>query len=59
MDRSIEQHIKEWESLYNELKSTVPTKELSEETIKFRLKSIDNLLECNKQWQLVEQALEY
>ena len=48
MDKSIEQHIKEWESLYTELKSTVPTKQLSKETIEFRLKSIDNLLENNK-----------
>jgi len=48
MDKSIEQHIKEWESLYIKLKSTVPTKELSKETIEFRLKSIDNLLENNK-----------
>tara|TARA_B110000495_G_scaffold134668_1_gene117878 strand:+ start:1256 stop:1405 length:150 start_codon:yes stop_codon:yes gene_type:complete len=49
MDKATEQHVKEWESLYSRLKNTVPTKQLSKETIEFRLKSLDGLLERSKQ----------
>jgi hypothetical protein len=48
MDKVTEQHIKEWELLYNRLKSTVPTEELTKEFIEFRLKSLDTLLEKAK-----------
>ena len=33
MDKVTEQHIKEWESLYNKLKNTVPTDQLTKEFI--------------------------
>ena len=48
MDKVTEQHIKEWESHYTRLKSTVPTDELTKEFIEFRLKSLDTLLEKAK-----------
>ena len=48
MDRLTEQHVKEWESLYNRLKNTVPTEELTKEFIEYRLESLDTLLEKSK-----------